>query len=53
VPPSGTHHYYFHLHVLDTMLSLPAGSNRDALVAAMQGHVVGYGQTIGIYSASH
>jgi len=51
-PPSGTHHYYFHLHALDTTLSLPAGSSRDALVEAMKGHVVGYGLTIGVYSAT-
>jgi Raf kinase inhibitor-like YbhB/YbcL family protein len=50
-PPSGTHHYYFHLHALDTTLSLPSGSSRDALVEAMKGHVVGYGLTIGVYSA--
>ena len=51
-PPMGTHRYFFHLYALDTTLSLPAGSSRDALVEAMKGHVVGYGQTIGIYSAS-
>ena len=50
-PPSGTHRYFFHLSALDTTLSLPAGSSRDALVEAMQGHVVAYGLTIGVYSA--
>jgi Raf kinase inhibitor-like YbhB/YbcL family protein len=51
-PPSGTHRYFFHLYALDTMLSLPAGSGRDALEQAMNGHIVGSGETFGIYSAS-
>jgi len=39
-PPNGRHRYFFHLYGLDTMLSLPAGSDRAALEAAMKGHVV-------------
>jgi len=52
-PPSGTHRYFFHLYALDASLSLPAGSNRAALLDAMQGHIVGTGETFGLYSASH
>lgn len=51
-PPSGTHRYFFHVYALDTTLSLPAGSTRAALEAAMKGHVVGSGETFGTYSAS-
>jgi Raf kinase inhibitor-like YbhB/YbcL family protein len=50
-PPSGTHRYFFHIYALDEMLSLPAGSDRDALLAATKDHVVGRGKTFGIYSA--
>jgi Raf kinase inhibitor-like YbhB/YbcL family protein len=39
-PPNGKHRYFFHLYGLDTVLSLPAGSGRDALEAAMKGHVI-------------
>jgi Raf kinase inhibitor-like YbhB/YbcL family protein len=51
-PPFGTHRYFFHLYALDTTLSLPAGSDRAALEQAMNGHVVGEGETYGVYSAS-
>jgi Raf kinase inhibitor-like YbhB/YbcL family protein len=39
-PPNGKHRYFFHLYGLDTTLSLPAGSDRAALEAAMKDHVV-------------
>jgi Raf kinase inhibitor-like YbhB/YbcL family protein len=51
-PPSGTHRYFFHLYALDTTLSLPTGSSRVALEQAMNGHVVGTGETFGVYSAT-
>ena len=45
-PPYGqTHRYFFKLYGLDTLLSLPAGATKDELAAAMQGHVVQYGET--------
>jgi hypothetical protein len=51
-PPSGTHRYFFHIYALDTTLSLPPGSNRAALEEAVKGHIVGGGETFGVYSAS-
>jgi hypothetical protein len=51
-PPSGTHRYFFRLYALDTTLSLPTGSDRAALLAAMNGHIVGTAETFGVYSAS-
>jgi len=51
-PPSGTHRYFFRLYALDTTLSLPTGSSRAELEAAMNGHIVGITETFGIYSAS-
>jgi len=50
-PPGGTHRYFFRVYALDTTISLPSGSSRAALLAAMQGHVVGSGATHGVYSA--
>jgi Raf kinase inhibitor-like YbhB/YbcL family protein len=52
-PPSGTHRYFFRLYALDRMFLLPSGSDRTALEAAMKGHIVGTGETFGVYSASH
>jgi Raf kinase inhibitor-like YbhB/YbcL family protein len=49
-PPSGTHHYYFKLYALDTMLSLAPGATKDQLLAAMNGHIVAQAQLIGTYS---
>jgi Raf kinase inhibitor-like YbhB/YbcL family protein len=49
-PPSGTHRYFFHLYALDVSLKLKAGSDRDALSAAMRGHVVGKAEMFGTYS---
>jgi Raf kinase inhibitor-like YbhB/YbcL family protein len=51
-PPSGTHRYVFHVFALDEPLSLPAGSSRDELEAAMKGHVVGKAEFFGTYSAN-
>jgi Raf kinase inhibitor-like YbhB/YbcL family protein len=51
-PPSGTHRYFFRLYALDTTLSLLTGSGRQALEAAMDGHIVGVAETFGTYSAS-
>src|SRR3569623_3343440 len=43
-PDAKPHHYHFELFALDTRLDLPADTDRDRLVAAMQGHVLGKGQ---------
>jgi Raf kinase inhibitor-like YbhB/YbcL family protein len=50
-PPSGLHHYRFHLFALDAQLTLAPGSDRGALSAAMNGHVLGAGDLIGTFSA--
>ena len=38
---AGPLHYQFKLYALDTMLSLPANAGRDAVMQAMDGHIVG------------
>ncbi len=48
-PPSGTHRYYFKVYALDTMLDLKPGITRKALLAAMDGHIIGQGQLMGKY----
>lgn len=50
-PPSGVHHYHFEVFALDRALALPGGANRDALLAAMRGHVLGWGELIGTFAA--
>lgn len=48
-PPPGDpfHHYHLQIFALDTLLDLPAGSNRDQLLQAMQGHVIAKGELVG------
>lgn len=50
-PPVGEapHHYHFQVYALDTMLDVPFGSDRDALLKAMQGHVLAKGEIVGRY----
>ena len=50
-PPAADkpHHYHFQVFALDTMLTLPVGFNRQALLDAMKNHVLAKGETIGLY----
>jgi Raf kinase inhibitor-like YbhB/YbcL family protein len=49
-PPSGTHHYYFHLYALDDDLSnLRAGASRQELDKSMRGHIMAEAQFMGRY----
>ena len=38
------HRYHFQVLALDTMLDVPAGADRDQLLAAAKGHVIAKGQ---------
>lgn len=49
-PPSGTHRYFFNIFALDTLLDLKPGATKKQLEDAMQGHIVGTGELIGLYS---
>jgi Raf kinase inhibitor-like YbhB/YbcL family protein len=51
-PPSGTHRYFFKLYALDAELNLPDGVTKDKLEIAMQGHVIGKAELIGLYKRS-
>jgi Raf kinase inhibitor-like YbhB/YbcL family protein len=51
-PPVGDkpHHYHFQVYALDKMLEVPFGADRDQLLQAMQGHVIGKGEIMGTYA---
>jgi len=48
-PPIGRHRYYFKLYALDTMLPDLDQPNKDALLQAMQDHVLDQARLIGLY----
>ena len=49
-PPSGSHHYHFILSALDVpALGLQAGASKADVEKAMEGHVIGKAETIGLY----
>ncbi len=48
-PPSGTHRYFFKIYALDTILNLGEDINKAALERAMEGHIVGKAELIGLY----
>jgi len=49
-PPGGEHRYFFKLYALDTELDLGARADKEALLAAMEGHVLAEGQLMGRYA---
>jgi Raf kinase inhibitor-like YbhB/YbcL family protein len=49
-PPSGTHHYFFKLYALDTMLTLSEKADKEELLAAMEGHVLANAELMGTFS---
>ncbi|PBJ83095.1 hypothetical protein CMZ84_00600 [Lysobacteraceae bacterium NML93-0399] len=51
LPGTGTHRYHFQLFALDTRLDVMPGSDRDTLIEAMHGHVIGRARLIGKYVA--
>jgi Raf kinase inhibitor-like YbhB/YbcL family protein len=49
-PPSGVHHYHFMLSALDVAtLGLPAGATKADVEKAMEGHVIGKAELVGVY----
>jgi phosphatidylethanolamine-binding protein (PEBP) family uncharacterized protein len=45
------HHYHFQVLALDTTLKIPAGSDRDAMLKAVKGHVIAKGETMATFQA--
>lgn len=52
LPPKGhgTHHYHFKLYALDAPMSLNPGVDKQALLKAMEGHILATGELVGTYS---
>ncbi len=48
-PGAGLHRYFFQLFALDTELNLPAGRDYDRLLSALAGHVIVWGEIVGLY----
>jgi len=49
-PPAGApHHYHFAVYAIDGEVDLQPGLNRNELLKAIEGHIVGQGETIGLY----
>jgi Raf kinase inhibitor-like YbhB/YbcL family protein len=49
-PGSRPHHYHFQLFALDRRLELARGADREALLAAMNGHVLAKGDLVGLFA---
>jgi Raf kinase inhibitor-like YbhB/YbcL family protein len=49
-PPKGIHHYHFKVYALDSKLNLKEGTSKDKLLEAMEGHILGSAELIGLYT---
>ncbi len=50
-PPRGaTHHYFFKLYALDSMIDLKPDASKDDLEHAMEGHILAQSQLIGRFA---
>ncbi len=50
-PPHGpTHHYFFKLYALDSMIDLKSDAGKDDLERAMEGHILAQSQLIGRFA---
>jgi Raf kinase inhibitor-like YbhB/YbcL family protein len=49
-PPGGTHRYFFKLYALDVMLELEPGADKEMLLQAMEGHILGETELMGTYT---
>ena len=48
-PPGKPHHYTWTVYALDAELKLDQGLNRNQLMEAMKGHIIGQGSLVAIY----
>jgi Raf kinase inhibitor-like YbhB/YbcL family protein len=51
-PGAGPIHYQYKLYALDQMLPLPADASRDAVMQAMEGHIIGASVYYGVLERS-
>ncbi len=52
-PPSGTHRYFFKIYALDTLLELPADTDKFKLEKMMHHHIIAVGELIGLYKSDN
>jgi Raf kinase inhibitor-like YbhB/YbcL family protein len=52
-PPKGDppHHYHFQVFALDALVALDPNASREQLLAAIAGHIVAGGKTLGTFAA--
>lgn len=48
-PPSGAHRYFFKIYALDKELGLREGVDKRTVEKAMEGHILGKAELIGLY----
>lgn len=48
-PPGKPHRYFFKVYALDTVLNLPEGSSKEELETAMESHIIGQAEIVGLY----
>jgi hypothetical protein len=49
-PPLGTHQYIFRVYALDVGTLQTTSNSKSAVMTAMQGHILAYGELIGLKS---
>lgn len=49
-PGHGVHHYFFHLYALDAELDLEPGLSRQALLEAIDDHIIEQARIVGTFS---
>ena len=49
-PPKATHHYHLQVLAIDTTLDLMQGAARADIAKAIDGHVVGTGEVVGLFT---
>jgi Raf kinase inhibitor-like YbhB/YbcL family protein len=47
--PAGIHHYHFKIYALDDLLNLPFGASKMDVEKAMSGHIIAFGELVGLY----
>lgn len=50
-PPGETHNYRFRLYALDATFNLTAGAERDEVIEAIEGHILGQADYMGTYTS--
>ena len=48
-PPTGKHHYYIKVYAIDRMLDLKGGASKKDVQSAIDGHILGEGELVGMY----